>query len=179
MTDVTGNHLKGEREPHATPIVIIGATGLSRTLDMQTTIVPPFNTTIAKGYNALTGAKVKLGRWDEYLAMRRGIFALNAAYRGLLSNDLGAVGGWLFDVGSGRYPAPPLGDARVPGPRARRASPGCARKVPKQPRRLPRRGSRTLPTPRSRAGYATLACRSATTFESHRTTATVRLAVAG
>ncbi|MGK4455833.1 type II restriction endonuclease, partial [Klebsiella pneumoniae] len=25
----------------------------------------------------------------------------------LLSNDLGAIGGLLFDIGSGRYPAPP------------------------------------------------------------------------
>ncbi|MBL7372804.1 type II restriction endonuclease, partial [Escherichia coli] len=27
-----------------------------------------------------------------------------------LSNDLGAIGGLLFDIGSGRYPAPPLED---------------------------------------------------------------------
>lgn len=74
---------------------------------LHPTIVPPFNTAIVNGYNALTGAKVKLGRWDEYLAMRQGILALNARYRSLLSNDLGAVGGLLFDVGSGRYPAPP------------------------------------------------------------------------
>ncbi|TDH62184.1 type II restriction endonuclease [Dankookia rubra] len=77
---------------------------------LHPTIVPPFNTAIVNGYNALTGAKVKLGRWDEYLAMRQGILALNAAHRGLLSNDLGAVGGLLFDVGSGRYPTPPRED---------------------------------------------------------------------
>ena len=77
---------------------------------LHPTIVPPFNTAIVNGYNALTGAKVKLGRWDEYLAMRQGILALNARYRGLLSNDLGAVGGLLFDLGSGRYPAPPRED---------------------------------------------------------------------
>ncbi len=34
------------------------------------TMVPPFNTAMVKGYNALTGAKVKLGSWNEYLAMR-------------------------------------------------------------------------------------------------------------
>lgn len=79
---------------------------------LHPTIVPPFNTAIVNGYNALTGARVKLGRWDEYLAMRQGILALNATHRGLLSNDLGAVGGLLFDIGSGRYPAPPRdGDA--------------------------------------------------------------------
>ncbi|WP_176952944.1 type II restriction endonuclease [Belnapia rosea] len=77
---------------------------------LHPTIVPPFNTAIVNGYNALTGARVKLGRWGEYLAMRQGVVALNAANRGLLSNDLGAVGGLLFDVGSGRYPAPPRED---------------------------------------------------------------------
>jgi type II restriction enzyme len=71
------------------------------------TLVSPFNTAIVNGYNALTGAKVKLGRWDHYLAMREGIIALNREHRQLLSNDLGAVAGLLFDVGSGRYPAPP------------------------------------------------------------------------
>jgi type II restriction enzyme len=77
---------------------------------LHPTIVPPFNTAIVNGYNALTGAKVKLGRWDEFLAMRQGILALNAEYRALLSNDLGAIGGLLFDVGSGRYTAPPRED---------------------------------------------------------------------
>ena len=79
---------------------------------LHPTIVPPFNTAIVKGYNALTGARVKLGRWAEYLAMRDGIRRLNDEHRDLLSNDLGAVAGLLFDVGSGRYAAPPLdGDA--------------------------------------------------------------------
>jgi type II restriction enzyme len=32
---------------------------------------------------------VKLGRWEEYLAMRQGILKLNATYRSRLSNDLG------------------------------------------------------------------------------------------
>lgn len=77
---------------------------------LHPTLVPPFNTAIVNGYNALRGAKVKLGRWEEFLAMREGILNLNAEYRGLLSNDLGAIGGLLFDVGSGRYPAPPRDD---------------------------------------------------------------------
>lgn len=81
---------------------------------LHPTLVPPFNTAIVKGYNALTGANVKLGRWDEYLAMREGILRLNQQYRDLLSNDLGAFGALLFDVGSGRYPAPPrAGDGAV------------------------------------------------------------------
>lgn len=74
---------------------------------LHPTLAPPFNTAIVKGYNAITGANVKLGSWDEYLAMRSGILRINAAHRGLLSNDLGAIAGLLFDVGTGRYIAPP------------------------------------------------------------------------
>lgn len=75
---------------------------------LHPTLVPPFNTAIVKGYNALTGAKVKLGSWEHFLAMRTGVLDLNDRHRDLLSNDLGAIGGLLFDIGSGRYPAPPL-----------------------------------------------------------------------
>lgn len=77
---------------------------------LHPTIAVPFNTAIVNGYNALTGAKVKLGKWEEYLAMRAGMLRINEAHRDLLSNDLGAVGGLMFDVGSGRYAAPPAGD---------------------------------------------------------------------
>lgn len=77
---------------------------------LHPTFTPPFNTAIVNGYNALTGARVKLGKWEEYLALRAGMLRINAEHRDLLSNDLGAVGGLLFDVGSGRYPAPPLSD---------------------------------------------------------------------
>lgn len=71
------------------------------------TLVVPFNTAIVRGYNALTGSNVKLGRWDHYLSMREGVMRLNADHRSRLSNDLGAVAGLLFDIGSGRYDAPP------------------------------------------------------------------------
>jgi len=74
---------------------------------LHPTVVPPFNTAIVNGYNALTGAKVKLGRWEDYLAMRNGILELTGKYRALLSNDLGAIAGALFDIGSGRFQAPP------------------------------------------------------------------------
>jgi type II restriction enzyme len=77
---------------------------------LHPTLMPPFNTAIVKGYNAMTGARVKLGSWEGYLAMREGILRLNTEHRDLLSNDLGAIGGLLFDVGSGRYPAPPRDD---------------------------------------------------------------------
>ena len=39
--------------------------------------------------------------------MRQGILRLNAEHRALLSNDLGAVAGLLFDIGTGRYAPPP------------------------------------------------------------------------
>lgn len=77
---------------------------------LHPTLMPPFNTAIVNGYNMLTGAKVKLGKWTEYLAMRTGILQLNDTYRDILSNDLGAVAGFLFDLGSGRYPVPPRED---------------------------------------------------------------------
>lgn len=77
---------------------------------LHPTIIPPFNTAIVKGYNTLTGSKVKLGKWDEYLAMRAGILRINEEHRSLLSNDLGAVAGLLFDIGIGRYAAPPRED---------------------------------------------------------------------
>lgn len=73
---------------------------------LHPTMVPPFNTAIVKGYNALTGARVKLGSWNDYLAMRNGILELNAEHREVLSNDLGAIAGFLFDVGAERYPLP-------------------------------------------------------------------------
>jgi len=74
---------------------------------LHPTLIPPFNTAIVKGYNRLTGAAVKLGSWQKYLAMRQGILALNRESRDLLSNDLGAIGGLLFDIGSERYSLPP------------------------------------------------------------------------
>ncbi|WP_242339879.1 MULTISPECIES: type II restriction endonuclease [Anaeromyxobacter] len=77
---------------------------------LHPTLALPFNTAIVNGYNALAGAKVKLGRWDDYLALREGALRLVAEHRDLLSNDLGAVAGLLFDVGSGRYRAPPRAD---------------------------------------------------------------------
>lgn len=77
---------------------------------LHPTLVPPFNTAIVNGYNRLTGARVRLGRWDDYLAMRGGILRLNAQHRDFLSNDLGAIAGLLFDVGSRRYVPPPPSD---------------------------------------------------------------------
>ncbi len=78
---------------------------------LHPTIAVPFNTAIVKGYNAVTGARVRLGSWPDYLAMRAGVLRLNEEHRDLFSNDLGAIAGFLFDVGTGRYPAPPLEEA--------------------------------------------------------------------
>lgn len=77
---------------------------------LHPTIVPPFNTAIVNGYNALTGSKIRLGKWDDYLLMRAGMLRVNVAHRDLLSNDLGAIAALCFDVGAGRYAAPPLDD---------------------------------------------------------------------
>lgn len=71
------------------------------------TLLAPFNTAIVNGFNAVTGSSVKLGRWDHYLSMREGMIRLNERHRAKLSNDLGAIAGLMFDVGSGRYRAPP------------------------------------------------------------------------
>lgn len=77
---------------------------------LHPTWIPPFNTAIVKGWNAVASANVRLGRWDDYLTMREGILRLNAEHADVLSNDLGAIGGLLFDVGSGRWAAPPRAD---------------------------------------------------------------------
>jgi len=73
---------------------------------LHPTILPPFNTAIVRGYSALARTKMKLGRWDEYLAMRTGLLRLNEEHKSHLSNDLGAVAGFMFDIGSARYKLP-------------------------------------------------------------------------
>lgn len=88
----------------------LGPTAANLLYFLHPTIIPPFNTAIVNGYNALMGSRVRLGRWDDYLTMRRGILQLNEAHRQLLSNDLGAIAGLLFDLGSRRYAPPPSGD---------------------------------------------------------------------
>ncbi len=69
---------------------------------LHPTLVPPFNTAMVKGFNALFGDKKKLGSWESYLAMREVIVRTNAEVRDRLSKDLGAFAGLLFEVGSGR-----------------------------------------------------------------------------
>ena len=74
---------------------------------LHPTHMPPFQTATVNGYNALTGARVKLGSWEEHLALREGLFRRTAEHRQLLSNDLGAVAGLMFDLGQGRFDPPP------------------------------------------------------------------------
>ena len=69
---------------------------------LHPTLVPPFNTAMVNGFNALFGDKKKLGSWASYLAMREVIVRTNAEVRDHLSKDLGAFAGLLFEIGSGR-----------------------------------------------------------------------------
>ncbi len=66
---------------------------------LHPTIIPPCNTAIVNGFNALFRDKVKLGSWPEYLRMREVIVEKNNLLKSDLSNDLGAFAGLLFDVG--------------------------------------------------------------------------------
>lgn len=95
---------------HACGIKGLGPAAANLLYFLHPTVVTPFNTSIANGFNALTSSRVKLGRWPDYLAMRQRVLELNATVRDLLSNDLGAIGGLLFDIGSGRYAPPPVVD---------------------------------------------------------------------
>jgi len=69
---------------------------------LHPTIIPPFNTAIINGYNALFEDKKKLGSWSEYLKLRETIIEFNKKYKSLLSNDLGAFAGLLFEIGSNK-----------------------------------------------------------------------------
>jgi len=62
-------------------------------------ILPPFNTAMVNGFNLLFKDKVKLGSWSEYLRMREVIIEKNNQHKNILSKDLGAFSGFLFDVG--------------------------------------------------------------------------------
>jgi type II restriction enzyme len=69
---------------------------------LHPTIVPPFNTAMVNGFNALFGDKKKLGSWQSYLEMREVIMQTNNGVRDQLSKDLGAFAGLLFEIGTGR-----------------------------------------------------------------------------
>lgn len=69
---------------------------------LHPTIVPPFNTAMVNGFNALFHDKKKLGSWHSYLQMREVIVQANNEVRDQLSKDLGAFAGLLFEIGAGR-----------------------------------------------------------------------------
>jgi len=69
---------------------------------LHPTILPPFNTAIVRGFNALFSDKKRLGSWESYLGMREVIVRTNAEVRNHLSKDLGAFAGLLYEIGSGR-----------------------------------------------------------------------------
>lgn len=71
---------------------------------LHPTIIPPFNTAIVNGFNALFKEKRRLGSWNEYLAMRESILKVNSEYRKEFSVDLGAVAGLLYEIGVGNLP---------------------------------------------------------------------------
>ncbi|VAW24723.1 Putative type II restriction enzyme NmeDIP (Endonuclease NmeDIP) (R.NmeDIP) [hydrothermal vent metagenome] len=66
---------------------------------LHPTLMTPFNTAMVNGFNTLFNEKVKLGSWSEYLRMREVIIQQNKRYKQLLSNDLGAFSGLLFEIG--------------------------------------------------------------------------------
>lgn len=76
---------------------------------LHPTLMPPFNTAMVEGFNALFCQKKKLGCWTTYLAMRETILNLNGELGPTLSKDLGAISGLLFEVGSGRSAFSPQG----------------------------------------------------------------------
>lgn len=68
---------------------------------LHPTVFPPFNTAMLNGFNALFKDKKKLGSWSSYLDMRQVIIESNTQLSSILSKDLGAFAGLLFDIGSG------------------------------------------------------------------------------
>lgn len=69
---------------------------------LHPTLMPPFNTAMVNGFNAIFSDKKKLGSWNDYLQMREIIIKTNEGLNPLLSKDLGAISGLLFDVGVGK-----------------------------------------------------------------------------
>lgn len=67
---------------------------------LHPTLIPPFNTAIVNGFNILFSDNKKLGSWTEYLNLREVLTETNTKYKNLLSNDLGALAGLLFEIGA-------------------------------------------------------------------------------
>lgn len=69
---------------------------------LHPTVMPPFNTAMVQGFNAIFAEHKKLGSWQAYLEMRETILRVNEELQPNLSKDLGAISGLLFEVGIGK-----------------------------------------------------------------------------
>ena len=69
---------------------------------LHPTLIPPINTAMMNGFNALFNDKKKLSSWEAYLGMRQTLLQTNEAVRSYLSKDLGAFAGLLYELGIGR-----------------------------------------------------------------------------
>ncbi len=67
---------------------------------LHPTLLPPFNTAIVNGFNTLFNDKKKLGSWSEYLKIRETLIQTNNQLKQQLSNDLGAIAGLCFEIGT-------------------------------------------------------------------------------
>lgn len=67
---------------------------------LHPTWFPPFNTAILNGFNFVFQDKKKLGSWTEYLKIREIIVETNSKHKAELSNDLGAIAGLCFEIGT-------------------------------------------------------------------------------
>jgi type II restriction enzyme len=67
---------------------------------LHPSLFPPFNTAIVNGFNVLFNDKKKLGSWSEYLKIRETLIETNARHKADLSNDLGAIAGLCFEIGT-------------------------------------------------------------------------------
>lgn len=94
---------------------------------LHPTLIPPFNTAIVNGFNALFGAKQKLGSWESYRTMRETIVQANSEHRNLLSKDLGAFAGLLFEIGSNRLILPGNADVALQAAEERAAKAAAKR----------------------------------------------------
>ncbi|HJT70810.1 MAG TPA: hypothetical protein VJ731_11460 [Terriglobales bacterium] len=69
---------------------------------LHPTLLPPSNTAIVNGFNLLLGERKKLGCWSSYLEMRDAVCGINEQFKSILSKDLGAISGLLFEIGAGK-----------------------------------------------------------------------------
>ncbi|MDI1234294.1 MAG: hypothetical protein PSX81_08435 [bacterium] len=67
---------------------------------LHPTFLVPFNTAILNGFNYLFKDNKKLGSWSEYLKIREILIQTNKLYKNDFSNDLGAIAGLMFEIGS-------------------------------------------------------------------------------